>query len=139
MKIWELLADLVLVSHTLVVLFIVGGWVFIVVGGLCSWRSIRSLRFRLVHIGAIALVVVQSWFNAICPLTTLEAWLRGKADSGTYSGGFIAHWLQKLLFYEAPEWVFTLVYTLFGAAVVAAWWIFPPTSGRDSNGDRPDN
>ena len=41
-------------------------------------------------------------------------------------GSFVAYWLQRLLYYDAPAWVFTLAYTLFGAAVAAAWWTWPP-------------
>jgi hypothetical protein len=34
--------------------------------------------------------------------------------------------VQRLLFYEAPAWVFVLGYSLFASLVAAAWWIFPP-------------
>ena len=55
----------------------------------------------------------------MCPLTTLEMWLRSQARGSTYAGNFIEHWLQALLFWQAPPWVFTAVYTLFGLAVGA--------------------
>ena len=32
----------------------------------------RHLWFRLAHLTAIAVVVLQAWFGVICPLTTLE-------------------------------------------------------------------
>jgi hypothetical protein len=62
----------------------------------------------------------------VCPLTTLESWLRVQGNVGGYETSFIEHWLTRVLFYEAPAWVFTAAYTLFGLAVVAAWWRFPP-------------
>jgi len=71
---------------------------------------------------------------AVCPLTTLEMALRLRAGSGVYEGSFIQHWLQRLLYYEAPGWVFALAYTLFGLLVVIAWWYFPPTLRRRSRG-----
>lgn len=43
-----------------------------------------------------------------------------------YSGGFIEYWLQQLLYYELPSWVFGLSYSLFGALVGALWFYFPP-------------
>ena len=52
--------------------------------------------------------------------------LREKAGVETYSGSFIQHWLQSLLYYSAPEWVFILVYTVFGALVLASWFLFRP-------------
>ena len=72
------------------------------------------------------MVVAQAWLGVSCPLTTLESWLRVQAGGAGYETSFIEHWLTAILFYEAPAWVFTTAYTLFGLAVVAAWWRFPP-------------
>jgi polyferredoxin len=75
-------------------------------------------------------VVAEAWLGLVCPLTTLEMWLRSHAGARTYGGGFIEHWLQQLLYYDAPPWAFVLGYSLFGALVVATWWYFPPSSKR---------
>lgn len=127
---YQLFADAVLFVHFAVVVFVVGGFAFIVAGYLRDWRWARSMGFRLAHLVAIAVVVAQSWLGAVCPLTTLEMWLRVKARETSYSGSFIEHWLQVLLYYEAPAWVFTLVYTLFGLIVAVSWWYFPPRLNR---------
>jgi len=69
---------------------------------------------------------LQSWLGAICPLTVWEMNLRDMAGDSVYEGSFIAHWLQTLLYYRAAEWVFVLLYTLFGALVIASWyWVRP--------------
>jgi hypothetical protein len=65
--------------------------------------------------------------------------LRERAGEGTYEGTFVAHWLQKLLYYEAPPWVFVVCYTLFGLLVVGSWLGFRPRpfrygTARASNG-----
>lgn len=122
---YPLLADLVLAAHLILVVFIVGGLVLVVIGNLRSWNWVNGLWFRLLHLAAIAIVVAESWFGLSCPLTTLEIWLRTKARATTYTGGFIEHWLQRILFYDAPPWVFTAGYTLVGLLVVATWWFFP--------------
>jgi hypothetical protein len=127
---YQLLADAVLSLHVAIVVFVVGGLVFIIVGNLCAWDWVNALWFRVAHLAAIAIVVAEAWFGAVCPLTSLEMWLRAKARATTYAGTFIEHWLQRTLYYEAPAWVFTLGYTLFGLIVVAAWWYFPPRFDR---------
>ncbi|MBC7600089.1 MAG: DUF2784 family protein, partial [Polaromonas sp.] len=40
------------------------------------------------------------------------------------------HWMQRLLYYDAPDWVFVLVYSLFGLLVLASWLYYPPVSRR---------
>ena len=125
------LADGVLVLHFAIVVFIVGGLVLVFVGNLNGWRWVNAWWFRLAHLAAIGVVVMQAWLGRACPLTTLESWLRTQAGSTTtYSESFIEHWVQRILYYEAPPWVFTLAYTAFGMLVAAAWWRFPPHSRR---------
>lgn len=121
-----LLADLVLALHCGVALFVVGGLAAVLIGNRCGWSWVNGLRFRLIHLAAIAVIAGQAWLGRLCPLTTLEMWLREQAGAATYSGSFIGYWLQTLLYWDAPAWVFILVYTLFGLAVVASWWYYPP-------------
>jgi hypothetical protein len=129
-ELYHKLADLVLITHVGFVAFVVLGLVLIIVGGCCGWRWIRNPWFRILHLAAIGVVAFQSWFGMTCPLTILEMNLRDRASDATYDNGFIAHWLQRLLFYEAPPWVFTASYTLFGLLVVASWFKFRPRSFR---------
>lgn len=124
---YHLLADVVITLHFCIVVFVVGGLVLTLIGNLSAWRWVNAPWFRLAHLVAIAVVVAQAWFGATCPLTSLEMWLRANAREASYSGSFIEHWLQRLLYYEAPSWVFTLGYSLFGLLVAATWWYFPPT------------
>jgi multisubunit Na+/H+ antiporter MnhB subunit len=119
-------ADATLFIHASFVGFVILGLVMVFVGKLFSWSWVRNRRFRIAHLAAIGIVVLQSWFNVICPLTLWEMELRDKAGDVTYPGSFVAHWLETLLYYRAPEWVFILLYTLFGALVVGSWfWVRP--------------
>jgi len=119
-------ADALLVSHALFVCFVVIGLLLIFVGKWLGWRWVRHPGFRIVHLLAIAIVVLQSWLGMICPLTAWEMNLRATAGDAVYAGSFVSHWLERLLYYHAPEWVFVVVYTLFGALVVASWrWVRP--------------
>jgi hypothetical protein len=120
------LADAVLLLHLAVVLFVIGGLAAVLVGNVRGWRWVNGRAFRALHLLAIVFVALQAWLGQACPLTTLENWLRRRDGGSGYSGGFVEHWVQWLLYYEAPAWVFALCYTLFALAVAAAWWRFPP-------------
>lgn len=120
------LADLVLVLHTAVAAFVVLGLPVIWIGNWKSWVWVNKLWFRLLHLGTIGFVVVQSLLGMVCPLTILENWLRTLAGGEGPGPSFIEYWFTRLLFYQAPTEVFTLAYTLFGLAVAWTWWKFPP-------------
>jgi hypothetical protein len=126
---WLLLAaDAVLVLHTLFVGFVVLGLALILAGGALGWRWVRNPWFRAAHLAAIGIVVAQSWLGLICPLTTLEAELRRRAGEEAYAGSFIEYWLARLLYYQAPEWVFVALYTVFALLVAGSWLIVRPRS-----------
>ena len=103
--------------HFAIVLFVVGGLLVIVVGSLRGWRIAGALWFRLAHLAAIAIVIAQAWLGVVCPLTTLEMWLRARTLESTYTGSFIEHWLQRLMYFDAPPWAFAVAYSLFGLVV----------------------
>ncbi len=124
-----LAADAVLLLHVLFVVFVVVGLLLILAGRLLSWGWVRNWWFRVIHLAAIGVVVLQAWLGVICPLTRLEMYLRDKAGDTTYAGSFVSHWLEAILYYRAPAWVFAVAYTLF-AIVVAMSWIWVRPHGR---------
>lgn len=125
-----------MIIHVAFVVSVVGGLLLIIVGNIRGWAWVNNIYFRVGHLLAIAFVVAESWLGILCPLTHLETWLRRQAGDTAYSGSFIQYWLQRLLYFDASPWVFTLAYTLFGLLVLAAWLIWPPRrrppSGRQS-------
>jgi polyferredoxin len=125
-----LLANTVLILHVGIAAFVVAGLVLAILGNLNRWSWVNNFWFRSAHLVAIAVVVAESWCGVACPLTTLEMWLRSQAGASTYGRGFIEHWLQQLLYYDAPPWVFVLAYSAFGLLVLASWWYFPPRPRR---------
>lgn len=134
--IYAIAADLLLLLHVCIVVFIVLGLIFILIGKKANWSWVRNPWFRLAHLLAIGMVVVQSWAGEVCPLTIWEMTLRSKAGDATYTGSFIAHWLEVILYYRAPPWVFTLVYTLFGLLVFVSWfWVRPRSFSSKSTTD----
>jgi hypothetical protein len=125
-KLLQIAADAILLFHVVFVLYVIFGLLIVYVGYFLKWLWIRNFWFRISHLIAIGIVVLQSWLGMICPLTILEMSLRKDAGDATYSGTFIQSWLQSILYYSAPEWVFILIYTAFGCLVLASWFIVKP-------------
>lgn len=125
-----LAADALLFVHVLFVAFVVLGLILIWLGKAFSWNWVRNRVFRFAHLAAIGIVVIQSWLGVICPLTTWEMALREKAGDVVYNGSFVSHWLDRILYFNAPAWVFVTCYTIFGLLVVASWiWVRPSSKG----------
>ena len=129
----SLAADAILLLHALFVAFVVFGLLLIYIGWPLRWSWVRNRWFRMAHLAAIAIVVLQSWLGMICPLTILEMHLRRQAGEADYPGSFVAHWLETMLYYDAPAWVFVVAYTAFGLLVAASWyWLRPRQSSQSS-------
>jgi hypothetical protein len=126
MKIYNYLADAVVVIHAAYIAFVILGLLAILTGRIFGWRWVRNLWFRAVHFLMILVVVVQALLGILCPLTTLEKHWRSKGGGDMYTGSFIGHWAHELIFFEAPRWVFTTCYCVFGAIVLATLFLVPP-------------
>ena len=121
-----MVADAVLLLHASFVVFVISGLGLVLAGKTFNWLWVRNWWFRVLHLAAIGIVVAQAWLGVLCPLTTLEMWLRRQAGDASYAGTFISHWLESILYYRAPAWVFAVCYTVFAALVVLSWiWVRP--------------
>jgi polyferredoxin len=117
-----LLADSVLVFHFLIAGFVVLGLIFVWIGALAGWAWVRNPWFRYAHLAAIALVAAEALLGFACPLTVWEDLLRG----GARADSFVGRWVQRLLYYNAPEWVFTTLYAAWAAATLLTLRFVPP-------------
>lgn len=103
--IYRALADALVILH-------LGFVVFVVLGGLLV---LRWPRLAWVHLPAAAwgaLVELAGW---ICPLTPWEQSLRRLGGEAGYSGGFVAHYLVRILY---PAGLTPSIQTALGLFVV---------------------
>jgi Protein of Unknown function (DUF2784) len=119
-------ADALLVLHFAIVAFIVGGLLLTWAGAWRGWRWVRNPWFRYAHLGAILFVALEALIGMMCPLTLWEDALRG----GARPDSFIGRWVQRLLYYRAPEWVFTALYVAWAAATLLTLRLLPPRARR---------
>ena len=116
------LADVVVALHFAIVVFIVGGLVLVWVGAAARWTWVRNPWFRYAHLAAIVFVAAEALAGMACPLTVWEDMLRG----GAQPDSFVGRWIRRLLFYQAPEWIFTTAYCAWAAASVLTLVLVPP-------------
>jgi hypothetical protein len=121
-----MLVDAIVVIHLIIMLFITAGLPLIYIGAALRWAWVRDWRWRGVHLAAIAFVAAESLAGIVCPLTLWEDTLRGLQSNE----GFIERWVDRILFYDFPTWVFTVAYTAFAALVVITWFVVAPTKRR---------
>lgn len=119
--------------HATFVAFVVFTLPCIFLGKVFRWRWVRLFWLRILHLIGICIVAAQAWAGVICPLTTLEMWLREQDGLTTYAGSFIAHWLQTLIYWDLPAWVFTAAYSMFALLVISAWYFVPPIRGNKAS------
>jgi hypothetical protein len=120
------LSDLILIAHFLIAAFITAGLILVWLGAWRKWGWIRNRWFRYLHLAAIAFVALEALAGIACPLTVWEDSLRG----GMPAESFVARWVQRLLYYRAPEWLFTALYVAWAAATLATLKLVPPRRRR---------
>jgi hypothetical protein len=108
-RIYIIAADVVVAVHF--------GWILFLIGGSLIGRQVRWVMWT--HLAALGYSVLLQAFSWICPLTYLELWLWNRTPTGSYSGSFIAHYLEKLIYMEIPRGLLmTLTGFVIGTSVV---------------------
>ena len=96
--IYSALAVFVLFLHTLFI-------VWVMFGALLT-RSRPILRY--LHIASLLWAILTELLPWPCPLTVLENWLEAKAGIQPYQGGFLLHYLDKLVYPDISPTVLTV-------------------------------
>jgi hypothetical protein len=121
-----ILADIIAVIHLGYVIYVILGFILIVVGIICRWKWIRNLLFRITHLLAIVGVACEALLGLNCPLTVLEFKLRYASNLSEKKVSFIGTIIDSLLYYDAPRWLFTIIYAAFALLVIITFIIAPP-------------
>ncbi|MEW6519711.1 MAG: DUF2784 domain-containing protein [Thermodesulfobacteriota bacterium] len=102
---YRLAADLLVIIHLLFIVFVITG----------GFLALRWPRLTYLHIPAAmwgALIEFQGW---ICPLTPLEQQLRQAGGQSAYSGGFVEHYVEPVVY---PAGLTREMQIIFGFMVV---------------------
>lgn len=79
----------------------------------------------------MGVVVAESVCGVICPLTAWESDLRLKSgERPAYAGSFVQHWVHRVMFFEIPERIFTVIYVAFFALILLSLVVVRPRAFR---------
>ena len=116
-------AALVLALHLGVIGFNVAGLVLIPLGGWRGWRFVRRPVWRFAHVAALAAVAGQALAGRVCFLTAWQDALSGRPGA---RAPLIVGFVDRLIFWPLPLWVFAALYVAVWVYVLALLWIVPP-------------
>jgi hypothetical protein len=111
---YQLLADGVVVLHLFFILFVVLGGIMTLVRPKVIW----------VHIPCVLWAIIIELTGIICPLTPLENELRARAGQGMYSGDFVMHYLEPMIYLEGLSRQFQVILGVLAALVNIAVYVW---------------
>ena len=117
-----LIADIVLIFHFCVVIFITFGFFLIPIGYKFGWVWITNLKLRIFHCGMMMFVTLETLLGKTCPLTSIENNLRGIYESTS----FVSYWIKKIIYLDFPTQFFIILYFVFLVWTFLMWKFFPP-------------
>ncbi len=117
-----LLGQLVLATHLAVIAFNIAGLVVIPLGAALGWRWVRVMWWRVLHLASLAATALQALLGRACILTE---WQDGLTGGGAHDP-LVMRWVNSMIYWPLPMWVFTAAYVAVFAYVVALWWFVRP-------------
>ena len=123
------LAYLVLAVHLAIIAFNLFGLVAIPLGARRGWAFVHAPLWRTLHVASCGAVVLQAVAGRACFLTIWQDDLAGAATAGE---PLIMRWVNSLVYWPLPMWVFTAAYAAVFAYVLALLWLVPLRRRRTS-------
>jgi hypothetical protein len=120
------LAGLILAVHFAVIAFNLFGLIAIPLGAWRGWSWVRAPLWRWAHIGSLALVALQALAGRACFLTIWQDALGGRGEGEP----MIMRFVNSLIFWPLPGWVFTAVYVVVLVYALALLKLAPPRPWR---------
>lgn len=114
--VYSTLALLVLILHALFILWVIFG----------AFIARHRLVLRWLHIASLVWGILTELLPWPCPLTLLENSLEARAGVQPYQGGFLLHYMDKLVYPEISATILTIagVFVCVLNLTLYAWQIW---------------
>ncbi len=112
----------ILLLHFAVIAFNVAGCVLVPIGAWRGWRWVRGFWFRSAHLLSLAVVALQALLGRACFLTIWQ----GDVSGASHVQPLVAGWINRLIYWPLPLWVFAVAYVVVFVYVIVLWiWVRP--------------
>ena len=123
-----MIADIVLLLHFSIVIFITFGFFLIPIGYKSNWLWVKNFKLRICHFGMMVFITLETLLGITCPLTSIENNLRGINKSTS----FISYWINQIIYWNLPSQFFIILYCAVLIWTFLLWKFFPPIN-KNSN------
>jgi hypothetical protein len=98
---------------------------------------VRVFWWRALHLGILAGVALQAVLDRVCFLTTWQSDLLRMAGRAASDAPLVARWVNRVIFWPLPVWVFALIYVAVCLYTLALWRLVPPRRPWAQRGGAP--
>src|SRR5579864_8081218 len=122
----DVLANVVTIVHLAYFVFVVGGFLGIVVGSARRPGWAYNPWFRIVHLLSIFVVLTENVTGWNCPLNVAESSLRSPGIENAEASSGFGYLLDQLLHHTISEQVLEGIYWTLGLASLLLLFFVPP-------------
>lgn len=123
----------VFLLHIGIIAFNVFWMVVIPLGAWRGWRFVHAFWWRTSHLGILSVIALQAVLHRACFLTIWQTDLLQTAGSSASAGPLVSGWINRLIYWPLPLWVFALFYVAIFLYVLVLWWLVPPHRPRKTS------
>ena len=118
-----LLAELILIIHFFIFVFIISCFALIPIGYKFNWIWVKNKSIRLIHICLMGFITLETILGLMCPLTKIEFLLRNESKINNRFSEVI----HQIMYWDLSNNYFIIIYITSFLYLIFLWIIFKPT------------
>ena len=118
----SLFSEIVLLFHFCIFLFMILSFFLIPIGYYQKWKWVKNKYYRLIHLILMGIIFIETTLGFMCPLTTLENFLRNDTEINNK----ITQIIHQIMYWDLPTYQFIILYLLSLLYLIFLWIFFKP-------------